>query len=363
MVIDMAQNSKSEENNMTGLRQSEIKAIAGSVINEKFKDWKRIFVFFALAFLLVMVILVVINVFFIADLAKTLSDLSSMANNGQASAITIERDGLLGADYLAAVIPILLALGGSFIAFLGMNRLKIIDQICSEMMKEIDLKVKSEVSVDRTSFFDQILTNIRGIQEEFLGTTVSARNDLISQKEMCINEIVDKFEQFSQKYAWLEATVTHKEAELDFQTISDAHKLVEQLRNAKPDGYIRIVKKIVDRVCSIDDMSGDSADYHNLAAELARGSMYNEACRVLKQGEKKFKRDVDIHADIIEYSTKGGLDYAAESVQTLEATDSRIWTWRCYEFMCNYYRSIGELKKANLRGHPKSCVNLQGSVE
>lgn len=347
----MALGSESERDSLTGLRQSEIKTIAESAMKEKFNDWKRIIVFFALAFLLVMVLLVVIGVLCIADIIKTFTDLINMANDGHAPAMTIERSGLLSADYLAAVIPILLALGGSFIAFLGMNRLKMfderIDQTRAEMLKEIESKVKSEVAVDRVAFSDQILQGISGEQEKFLSTADDASKNLLTQKEICIKEIADKFELFEQKYAWLEATVTHKEADLDFHTIDDAHKLVERLRNEKPDGYINIIKKIIDRVCDVNDMSGDSADYHNLAAELARGNMYNEACRVLKKGEKYFKKDVDIHADIIEYSTKGGLDYAAESVQTLEAMDSRIWTWRCYEFMCDYYRSIGNLEKAN----------------
>lgn len=245
----MTQGLKSEEDNLTGLRQSEIKTIAESVMNKKFTDWKRITIFFALAFLLVMVLLVVISVLCIADLAKTLSDLTDIADDNQALAITIERNGLLSADYLAAVIPILLALGGSFIAFLGMNRLKMfderIDQTRAEMLKEIESKVKSEVAVDRVAFSNQILQGISGEQEKFLSTADDASKDLLAQKEICIKEIADKFELFEQKYAWLEATVTHKEADLDFHTIDDAHKLVERLRNEKPDGYINIVKKLL----------------------------------------------------------------------------------------------------------------------
>lgn len=347
----MAKKIGHEENELNELRQSEVKTIAETVMDEKFKNWKRISTFFALAFLLVMILTVVIGVLYIADLAKTLSDLTNITNDSQATAITIERNGLLSADYLAAVIPILLALGGSFIAFLGMNRLKMfderIDQIRAEMLKEIVSKVKSEVAVDRVEFSDQILRGISGEKEKFLDIADDAEKKLSEQKDKCIEEIEQKFNGFEQKYSWLESTITSKEADLDFRTIDDAHRLVERLHSEKPDGYINIIKKIIDRVCDADDMSGDSADYHNLAAELARGSMYNEACRVLKKGEQYFKSDADILASIIEYSTKGGLKYAAESVQTLEAMKPRIWTWRCYEFICDYYRSIRDLEQAN----------------
>lgn len=350
-ILIMAQELQIEKNNLTDLRRSEIKTIAESVMNEKFKNWKRTITFFAVAFFLVMILLVVIGVLCIADLARTISDLTSIANDNQALTLTIERNGLLSADYLAAVIPILLALGGSFIAFLGMNRLKMfderIDQTRAAMLNEIESKVKSEVAVDRIEFSNQILQGISSEQEKFLAIVDDASKALLEKKEICITDIVDIFDCFEQKYAWLEATVTRKEADLDFYTIEDAHILVQQLRAKKPTGYISIVTKIVDRVCTADGLSGGSSDYHNLAAELASGRMYDDACRVLEKGKKRFENDVDILADIIEYSTNGGLNYAAESVKTLEEMQPRIWTWRCYEFICDYYRSIGNLDRAN----------------
>lgn len=347
----MVQESQIKENDLTELRRSEIKTIAESVMDEKFRNWKRTIIFFAVTFFLAMILLVVIGVLCIGDLARTLSDLTSIANDNQAPTLTIERNGLLSADYLAAVIPILLALGGSFIAFLGMNRLKMfderIDQTRTAMLNEIESKVKSEVAIDRTEFSNQILQGISSEQEKFLDIVDGASNALLEKKEMCIKDIVDEFNRFEQKYAWLEATVTHKEADLDFYTIEDAHILVQQLRAKKPTGYIGIITKIVNRVCTADGLSGSSSDYHNLATELASGRMYDDACRVLEKGKTRFENDVDILAGIIEYSTNGGLNYAAEAVTTLEEMQPRIWTWRCYEFICDYYRSIGNLDKAN----------------
>lgn len=356
----MAQGKKSEESTLTEFRRAEITSAVNTAMDKKFNSWKWTIIFWALAFLLALVLLVVIGVLCIADLAKTLSDLTNIANDSQASAIAIERNGLLSADYLAAVIPILLALGGSFIAFLGMNRLKMfderIDQTRAEMLKEIELKVKSEVAVDRVEFSNQILQGISGEQEKFLSIADDTSKDLLAQKETCIKEMADKFDLFKQKYAWLEATVTHKEVDLDFYTIEDAHILVQQLRAKKPTGYIGIIKKVVDRVCTVDGLSGGSSDYHNLATELASGRMYDDACRVLEKGKERFENDADILAGIIEYSTKGGLSYAAKSVKTLLEMQPRIWTWRCYEFICDYYRSIGDLDSADKLCDEFICV-------
>lgn len=294
-----------------------------------------------------------IGVWCIADLAKTLSNLANITSDGEAATITVARDGLLSADYLAAVIPLLLALGGSFIAFLGMSRLKMfderIDQTRAEMLKEIESRVKGEVAVDRVEFSNQILQSVSSEQVKFYEAVADADKELLARKEKCISEIADKFDSFEKKYAWLEATVANKEADLDFHTVDDAHKLVERLRNTKPTGYISIIKKIVNRVCGDIELSGGSADYHNLAAETARGSMYIESCKVLKKGLCFFPKDTDLLSDLIEYATKGSMfDDAAEATdQLLNNIPRRLWTWRCYEFICDYYRAIGELEKAD----------------
>ena len=162
----MIQGKQLETNPLSETRQSEIQAAVNVAMDKRFNKWKRTIIFWAIVFLLVLVLLVVIGVFCIADLAKTLSNLANVSNDSQVSAITVERNGLLSADYLAAVIPVLLALGGSFIAFLGMSRLKMfderIDQTRSEMLKEVESKVKSEVALDRVEFSNQILQDIKG---------------------------------------------------------------------------------------------------------------------------------------------------------------------------------------------------------
>ena len=176
-------------------------------------------------------------------MAKTLSAVTDVTNEGQIATISVARDGLISADYLAAVIPLLLALGGSFIVFLGMNRLKMfderIDQTRAETLKEIESRVKSEVAVERVEFSNQIIQSVSSEQAKFYDAVTDVGKELLAHKEKCIGELVDKFDSFETKYEWLEATIANKEADLDFHAVDDAHKLVGRLRNIKPTGYIR----------------------------------------------------------------------------------------------------------------------------
>lgn len=349
----MSDNGNRTDEGSVEFRRAEIQTITSNLMDQKFKGWKKTGLFFGATFLLVMAAMIAIGTWYIADLAKAILVVTDAANATQQSTITIERNGLLSADYLAAVIPLLLALGGTFIAFLGMNRLKMfderIDQTRSEMLKEIESKVKSEVAIDRIAFSKQIIKDIEYEQRKFDDAVKRAETGITAQKDKYITEIDKQFSSFDSKYTWLQATIEHKEADLNFYTVDDAHKLTEQLRSIKPDGYVDIIRKIVNRVCDGGiGISGDAADYHNLAAELARGSMYNEACKVLQRGLTFFESDADMLSDLIEYATKGGmLEDAKQAVQKLDSMNPRLWTWRCYEFVCDYYRAIGDLEMAD----------------
>ena len=111
------------------------------------------------------------------------------------------------------------------------------------MLKEVESRVKSEVALDRVEFSNQILHDIKGEREKLQSATDDARKNLSAQKDKCIKEIEQEFSLFKQKYSWLESVIASKEVDIDFHTIDDAHKLVEQLHIKKPDGYINIVKK------------------------------------------------------------------------------------------------------------------------
>ncbi len=328
------------EQKLTEVQQSYLNTLVEQGIEKRIGSWKKIAVGFGVAFLVVMTAIVGIGVYCIADIANS----TPQATAG------VEKTGLLSADYLAAVIPLLLALGGAFVAFLGMNRLSNydtrIDRTRTELLKEIALRIKSEVDVALTGRF---IKRLEDKQKAFNESVDNAQNSLKEQLSKSSGDLNEKFAEIDQKYSWLKSAVQEEKVDLDFHTVADAHTLVETLRDEKPDSYIAMIKRIVARIC--DDsilLSADSYDYHNLAAELARGNLYNEACQVLWQGLKSFEADTDLLADLVQYATKGSmLQDAKTAYEALEAIDRRLWTWRCYNFICDYYLAIGKIEEAD----------------
>lgn len=328
-------------------------------LENKYKKLRNASIVFCIVFFLIMVLIVVVSVFYIADLAAEISNVADAVNASGKVELTITRNNLLSADYLAIVIPVLVALAGSFVAFLGMNRLKMfderIDKIRTDMLEEIDMRVKNEVSASLVDFSGKQVKNFN----DKINELDSNCNGYIAQINKfgkdAIKTIDQKIESFSQQYSWIQPIIADNICGLRIITVSDAHEAVEKLRSdeKKRDGYIDLIKQIVQSVCNNDSISGDTTDYHNLAAELARGSMYSEACQVLDkglsiagQGVESIK-DADLLADMIEYATKNcQYEKAKKAIESLLTIDTRLWTWRCYEFTIDYYRAIGDLEKA-----------------
>lgn len=292
------------------------------------------------------------------------------------SAIFIEHKddvkfSFVSADYLAAVVPLLIAIGGFFVAFLGMNRLKSFDEEIKSIRVELDKRVEEQAKKEVILSQEALLTafgekkeeaekSLEGIVEEFKGNIdnevengideiTKLRDSLESKLQGEIKATKDSIKDFTEKYSWLAKLTKEDLQRIDFHTVEEAHKLAEKLHEEKPNGYVTMIKNIAVRVCEKEDLSGDSADYHNLAAELARGSMYNESCDVLEKGLETFEKDVDLLSDYIEYAVKAGKYGDAESkVKVLNTkTDHRLWTWRCYEFQIDYYRAIGDVNMAD----------------
>ena len=344
------------------LQQTQITEIANEVVNRKLKSWNRITIFWGILFLFIMIGVIVVSMWYIADLGNTISleitnaakliaeDVYKSSLEGPTATtvgVTVERTSLLSADYLAVVLPVLVALAGSLVAFLGMNRLKMyderIDKTRSDLIKELETMVRHQVAADRTLLTKEVEATISDQRKQLDESMIQAKRDLEQLK--C--EHIESIEQAGDGFNWLKDVIANKIADLNLHTVYDAHKLIETLRREKPNDYMSIIKKIVDRVCNKEPLSGDSADYHNLSAELARGSLYYETTRVLQRSLTLFADDTDLLADLIEYATKGGmLDIAKDALDKLEVIDRRLWTWRCYTFSSAYYRATGDLDKA-----------------
>ncbi len=270
-------------------------------------------------------------------------------------------------DYLQFVVPVLLTVGGFMVAFLGMNRLKDFDthiaDMKTEMRKELsdekgllrDLRdsqtqvLKSQVDAHTRSFEEEFLKTlnndierIRGENEEFLKTSLATIRDIS-------DSVYERLAGFEEKYKWLISTkVDEDEFDLEIVSTYDAHKKIEAIYQAddKPRDYLQIVFKIVDLVCG-KTVRGDQSDYHNLAAELGRQNLFDKACKVCEAGISFFPNDVDLLADWIKYATNiGDYDNAEKAIGSLNQIATRLWNWRAFDFVIDYYVAIANMKKA-----------------
>ena len=365
--------AKSTNPAITELSESQVISIREIVVTEikNNRKWpSKETLIFVIVCLLTMVGIIFFSMKYIADMGQDIllqfteiaenitientaeisaSDSSNATNENKiyTHTVEIERNGLLSADYLAVVLPVLITVAGSFIVFLGMNRLKMyderIDSTRADLIKELNTLVANQVSAAQAKQTERVKETLSLQQEEFNKTVTDAIADLEQQANTHRKTINDA----GAVYDWLKATIEQNEFDVNVHTVYDAHRLVALLRHKKPDNYVPLIKEIVNRVCS-NSLSGDSADYHNLSAELARGSMYNEANQVLNTAlNKLFPHDTDLLADLINYATKGGMtDNAANALQQLLKIDRRLWTWRCYIFSSDYYQAIGDLESA-----------------
>lgn len=259
----------------------------------------------------------------------------------------VNRSSLLSADYLAVVLPVLLTVAGAFIVFLGMNRLKMyderIDSTRVDLLKELNTIVRNQVLAEQAK---QNATVEQAIKQQRVAFN-EAVSDAASELSILKSKHIQEIENAASGYEWLKSAITQNNMNVsEIHTVLDAHKLVELLRKEKPDNYIPLIKEIVTRVTS-QTLSGDPTDYHNLSAELARGSMYLEAVQILEKGLSLFPSDTDLLPDSISYATKGGMNAKAkDTLEKLLQIDRHLWTWRCYSFCCDYYISCGELAQA-----------------
>ena len=344
------------------VKENQIYEMAKNEVHTQISKWKKSAYFWSVVFLVVMGLIAVISMWYIADLSNDMllkikeSVQSSMQSANDVTSqeevkeigIQIERNNLLSADYLAVVLPILIALSGSFIAFLGMNRLKMfderIDKTRADMLSELETMVKNQVIADRAQYAKEIEEAIQEQSNQFTNMLKHSKDEFEQIKCKHVAEI----EEAGNDFSWLKEAAKTEDFDLSIHSVIDAHNQVEILRRSRPTNYVTLVKTIVDRVCGNKPLSGDSADYHNLSAELARGSLYYEATKVLQRGLTLFGNDPDLLADLIHYATQGGMmNIAQEAYNKLDGLDKRLWTWRCYIFSSGYFKTIGNLNEAD----------------
>ena len=95
----------------------------------------------------------------------------------------------------------------------------------------------------------------------------------------------------------------------------------------------------ISRAFSRKDISyyGNANEYHNLAVDYSKHSMFYDACLILECGLKKFNSSVDLLADLIKYYANiGMMDDAEKAYDKLLKIPKNRWNWRAYIFVSDY---------------------------
>lgn len=290
--------------------------------NNHRKDTKRMYSFFIGLFLLFVTVIWISLIFIDSSFISELR-----AGNDSVMKNT---------DYLELIIPILIAIAATFIAFLGMNRLKDmdiqVDQMRSSINIELDKEIKRvaslrsdlsehiDVAISRKTvgFAENMEEKLMDVSNNEVQQVIKSQNDALSEISKSKEAALELFEQikadwnyFDKRYKWLLSSeqVTKDTFFKEVATVYDVHQAVEAMWNShdRPDNVADLTQRYVGKVTADDSvLRGDDDDYHNLAAECASHYLYNLACEVCETGLKFFKKNIDLLADWIQYGTKLG---------------------------------------------------------
>lgn len=330
------------------------------------KDLKKMYIFFLIVFIVFLIVVGLSLVFIDGSLVNEL-------RSGNTSVMK-------NTDYLELTVPILLALAGGLVAFLGVNRLKDMDTqvnqmraiINSELDKEIsrvaalrsDLAEHIDVAVNnRTqSFAAEMEGKLDSVSKDGEKRVAECRDKALAEIESSKVEINNEFchakeglNDFESRYGWL---LSSRETTSDVflnevATVYDVHRIVESMWDCevKPDNIAELTKRYVDKVTDVSaKLRGDEEDYHNLSAECARHSLFGLSCEVCEAGLSYFPNNIDLLSDWINYGTKiGSIDVVADGpLVNLLRIDKNLWNWRAFSFTVNYYIAAGKLEEAEV---------------
>jgi len=340
---------------------------------ERKKYWRHMAFFLGATFLL-MSLLIVFSLVFIDS-----SWISSLQGANASNTKNI--------DYLQFVVPVLLTVGGFFVAFLGMNRLKDIDgqidKIRENIKKEL-IDEKAQISQLRSELFNSIQFEKKELQlhrqdltdsidQRIVAKTGSFRETIkdelgVEQKKLLVElatkssehicdinnksiVITSEMDDFKEKYSWLISSNKQDIGTIltSIASVYDAHNKIESVYATKPvpQNAPEIARHIVNEIRQ-KMVRGDQNDYHNLAAELARQNLYKEACLICEAGIVYFENNIDLLADWVKYGTNiGDYEDVAKAVIRLTSIPKNLWNWRAFDFTVDYYLAINNIQEAD----------------
>lgn len=236
-------------------------------------------------------------------------------------------------DWIKIVIPII----GSGIlvifAFLGVDRLKNFDERQDRLSKELHEEISTKINDASVRFVPQFERIIDEKSEIF-----STHLDVYEKRLLSLDEQTKKYDII---LGSVDNIKTISEA---IGNIEEAHTYISKIfsSNITEDSSLweertRTLLVLVERIKKCE-IKGDSNDYHNMAAELARHGYRDYACEVILTGLKYYPYNIDLLSDSLEYvHTFEDADTIAESsIKTLEEIGRYSWNWRAFTFYIDY---------------------------
>lgn len=278
----------------------------------------------------------------------------------------VEESTAKNTDYLELALPAMITVVLFFIAFLGVNRLRDMDaqveQIRNSIGDALDKEVRRletlrndlEARIDSTldNKTTTMTTNLKTKVDESLEEIRKAGENSLSQFQEENDKAGEERGYFEERYGWLANLEQNLRDEIlnDVATVSDVHDAIQTLWNLpqKPRNIRELTTRYVELAVAEDStIYGTKNDYHNVAAECGRRSLYDLAVRICEKGLVVFPNEVDLLADLIMYaSSLGRFETAARSLSQLQTIDKNLWNWRAFEFSIDYFKQVGKYEEA-----------------
>lgn len=234
-------------------------------------------------------------------------------------------------DWLQMAVPIV---GGAIVivfAFLGVNRLKDYDERQDKLAKELkeDLNTRIDSSL---KLVEPRLNDVYSDWEKKSQEKLSKYNETFNQYEEKLNSVDTRLARFDAIFGSAERIIDITDA---IGNVAEAHDYISKLESdADIDDLQRtkIISTLVERV-KTGDIIGDSNDYHNMAAQLARQNYYDYASDVTQKGLGFFEDDIDLLGDFTYYSHKASrIDDVNVMLNKIDQIDKNTWNWRLFTF-------------------------------
>lgn len=230
-------------------------------------------------------------------------------------------------DWLKMILPLA---GGAVVvifAFLGVDRLKNFDERQDKLAK--DLRDELNTLVD----------NAVKLVQPRLDETYQEWEKSLKEKLSEYDKAYDNVEKRIARYDEIIGSVKQLEEVSDtIGNIAEAHSSITRLFDSTSDHSTdnaqrgRILLTLVERI-KMGEISGDSNDFHNFSAELARQNYFEFAADVTKKGLSIFGDDIDLLSDYTYYLHKAGRkENVLDGLSKLEEIDRNLWNWRAFTF-------------------------------